>query len=161
MDTAPHISNIAPPFQPVVEVSPDYARLPVERAFNWSEAFRDVADGIWYLVVFRSIHRPDADHAYLTRLDERASRAASRYPGFMYYFIGTPAADGSCLSFCLWRTRADAIRAAADPEHQEAMVKGLPSFARYALERYQVVNQGGVPRIVPILMLNPFAEPHA
>ena len=139
--TTPHISRIRPPYRPIVEIDAEYSRLPIEAGFNWHEAFADVDGGEWYLVVFRSWHRADADHAYLTWLDERASRAASQHPGFLYYFIGTPRADGSCLSFCVWHSRQDAIVAAADPEHREAMANGLPCFAHYRLERYDVIKR--------------------
>ena len=140
----PHISRISPPLRPILESDPAYSELPIEQGFNWVEAFAQVADGEWYLVAFRSKHAPYADDAYLTWLDERASSAASRHPGFMYYFIGTPRPDGNCLSFCLWRSRREAVAAAADPEHRAAMELGLPFFAHYRLERYQVVKHDGV-----------------
>jgi len=146
----PHISRIRAPYRPIVEIDAEYSRLPIEAGFNWHEAFRDVDGGEWYLVAFRSRHRADADHVYLTRLDERASRAASRHPGFLYYFIGTPRADGCCLSFCLWHSQQDAVAAAADPEHRRAMTKGLPFFAHYGLERYHVVKRQGELSILPV-----------
>jgi hypothetical protein len=146
----PHVSRIQPTYRTVVETTPECSRLPIADGFTWDEAFADVARGEWYLVVFRSKHRAGADHAYLTQLDERASHAASRHPGFLYYFIGTPLADGSCLSFCLWHSRHDAVAAAADPAHREAMVKGLPFFAHYQLERYQLVKEHGELAILPL-----------
>lgn len=141
--SCPHISRIQPPYRTIREVTPEYSRAPIDRAFNWDEAFARVESGEWYLVAFRSKHRADADHAYLTWLDERASTAASRHPGFMYYFIGTPMADGACLSFCLWHSRREAVAAANDPVHQEAMVLGLPCFEHYRLERYEVRKSEG------------------
>jgi hypothetical protein len=144
LGVVPHISRIAPPFRAILEIDPAYSELPIEEGFNWIEAFAEVGDGEWYLVAFRSKHAPYADDAYLTWLDERASTAASRHPGFMYYFIGTPRPNGNCLSFCLWRTREEAVAAVADPEHRAAMELGLPFFAHYLLERYQVVKQDGV-----------------
>lgn len=140
----PHISRISAPFRPILECDPAYSEVPIEDGFNWVEAFAQVDDGEWYLVAFRSRHAPYADDAYLTWLDERASTAASRHPGFMYYFIGTPRPNGNCLSFCLWRTRQEAVAAVADPEHRAAMELGLPFFAHYILERYQVVKRDGV-----------------
>ncbi len=143
-DAVPHVSRIAPPFRPILETDPAYSELPIEEGFNWVQAFAGVDDGEWYLVAFRSKHAPDADDAYLTWLDERASGAASRHPGFMYYFIGTPRPNGNCLSFCLWRSRQEAVAATADPEHRAAMELGLPFFAHYRLERYQVAKRDGV-----------------
>jgi hypothetical protein len=146
----PHISRIRAPYRPIVEIDAEYSRLPIEAGFNWHEAFGGVDSGKWYLVVFRSRHRADADHAYLTRLDERASRAASQHPGFLYYFIGTPRPDGCCLSFCLWHARQDAVVAAADPEHQKAMIEGLPFFAHYRLQRYEVSKRHGNLKFLPL-----------
>ena len=140
----PHISRIASPFRPIHEIDPAYSELPIEAGFNWVEAFALVDDGDWYLVAFRSKHAPYADDAYLTWLDERASTAASRHPGFMYYFIGTPRPDGNCLSFCLWTSRQEAVAAAADPEHRAAMELGLPFFSHYVLERHQISKRDGV-----------------
>lgn len=140
----PHVSCIIPPFRPIVECDPAYSELPIEAGFNWVEAFAQVGDGEWYLVAFRSKHAPDADDAYLTWLDERASGAASLHPGFMYYFIGTPRPNGNCLSFCLWRSRQEAVAATSDPEHRATMELGLPFFAHYRLERYQVAKRDGV-----------------
>jgi hypothetical protein len=148
--STPHVSRICAPYRPIVEIDADYSQLPIDVGFNWSEAFAEIACGAWYLVVFRSQHRADADHAYLTWLDERASQAASRHPGFLYYFIGTPRPDGSCLSFCLWHSRQDAVAAAADPEHREAMTNGLPCFAHYQLERYQVSKRHGKLVFMPL-----------
>ena len=154
----PHVSRIRPPYRPIVEIDADYSRLPIGEGFNWNEAFAAIEDGEWYLVAFRSKHRADTDAAYLARLDERASNAASRLPGFMYYFIGTPQADGCCLSFCLWRSRQDAVAGAAAPEHREAKVNGLPCFEHYLLERYRVVKQDGALSFLP---LPPQVSPHA
>ena len=84
-------------------VSEDYACLPVVDAFNWGEAAGGLGDGEWYLVAFRSIRRADADEARLYEFDERAHQEAAAAPGFVHYFKGPAAGDGSCLSFCLWR----------------------------------------------------------
>jgi hypothetical protein len=142
--TVPHVSRVCAPYRPIVEIDADYSRLPIEAGFNWTEAFAAVDDGEWYLVAFRSKHRAGADDAYLTWLDERASSAASRVPGFMYYFIGTPRADGCCLSFCLWRSQPEAVAASTDPAHREAMIEGLPHFEHYRLERYRVIKNDGL-----------------
>jgi hypothetical protein len=146
----PHVSRIEAPYAPIVEITPDYSRVPIEQGFNWHDAFAAVGDGEWYLVAFRSRHRPDADHVTLNELDRRASRAASRYPGFMYYFVGTPRDDGHCLSFCLWRSRRNAETAAADPAHRRAIARGLPCFTHYALERYRLVKDDGSLRFEPL-----------
>ncbi len=78
----------------------------------------------------------------------------------MYYFIGTPLADGSCPSFCLWRSRPDAVVAAADPEHREAMVKGLPCFEHYLRERYEVAKRDGARSFLSLALHPPSTSPH-
>lgn len=150
MLAVPHVSRIRAPYRPIVEIDADYSRLPIEAGFNWAVAFAAVDEGEWYLVAFRSKHRAGADDAYLTWLDERASSAASRFPGFMYYFIGTPKTDGSCLSFCLWRSQPEAVAASADPAHREAMINGLPHFEHYRLERYRVLKTHGALSFQPL-----------
>lgn len=160
MPAIPHVSRIQPPYRPIVEITDDYSRLPIDEAFNWDEAFTNVDRGVWYLVAFRSKHRADADDDYLCWLDERAASAASRHPGFMSYFIGTPLMDGSCLSFCLWYSRTDAVVAAAEPEHREAMIKGLPCFEHYLLERYEVAKRDGALSFLPLAPPPPSAGPH-
>jgi len=155
----PHVSGIRSPYRPIIEITADYSRLPIGEGFGWHEAFAMIDCGEWYLVAFRSQHRADADHDYLAWLDERAASAASRRPGFMYYFIGTPLADGCCLSFCLWRSREEAVAAADDPEHREAMVKGLPCFEHYLLERYRVTKKDGALSFLPLAPHAPLTTP--
>jgi heme-degrading monooxygenase HmoA len=142
--TLPHISALPAEYSPLLETNPAYSLLPIAQGFNWEAAFAAVTCGSWYLVVFRSRHKADADEAYLTWLDAQAAAAAIRTPGFLYYFMGVPLADGHCLSFCLWNTQAAAQQGSADPAHREAMVKGLPAFEYYRLERYHVKKADGV-----------------
>src|SRR5215213_7105702 len=101
--------------QALAPVAADYAMRPVADAFNWQSAGADLGDGEWYLVAFRSTRKPEADEARLTLFDELAHQEAAAAPGFLHYFKGPAASDGSCLSFCLWDTRADARAAAGRP----------------------------------------------
>src|SRR5690349_10376356 len=104
-----------PVLQALAPVSDRYASLPVADAFTWSDGARDLPDGEWYLVAFRSVRRADADETRLTMYDEFAHQEAAVAPGFVHYFKGPLSVDGSCLSFCLWQTRADARAAAGKP----------------------------------------------
>src|SRR5262245_22111413 len=99
----------------LVPVSEAYATLPVADAFNWADAANELADGEWYLVAFRSIRAAGADEAKLDEYDERAHQEAAASPGFIHYLKGPRAADGTCMSFCLWQTREDARHAARKP----------------------------------------------
>jgi heme-degrading monooxygenase HmoA len=115
-----------------------YMFLPIAYGFNWQEYFAGIPAGDWYLVVFRCKHRADADEHLLTLLDDLASAAARQSPGFLYYFPGTPAPTGQCLSFCLWESQQYARAGGAHPAHREAMMQGVASYEYYDLERYQV-----------------------
>lgn len=129
----------------LVPVSESYAALPIADAFNWQEATTELGDGEWYLVAFRSVRRPDADEARLEEFDERAHREASRAKGFIHYYKGPLADGGSCLSFCLWQTRAHARAAAGRPAHVRAVSLIDEMYALYALEFHRVRREASGP----------------
>ena len=135
-------------------VSEGYATLPVADAFTWRDASAGLGDGEWYLVAFRSIRRPDADEARLTHYDELAHQEAAAAPGFVHYFKGPRAADGSCLSFCLWETRADARAAARGPLHVQAVRLIDEMYESYTLEFLRVTRTDGGP-----LAFEPYDQP--
>lgn len=115
-----------------------YMTLPIQEGFNWSECFAHIDSGEWYLVVFRSRHRPDIDRDALSETDERAQIEARQSPGFLYYFTGTPNQNGHCLSFCLWENQHMAQLASRRPRHQEAQQLADSAYEYYQLERYFV-----------------------
>jgi hypothetical protein len=120
--------------QDLAPVSDRYADLPVADAFNWQDATAGLGAGEWYLVAFRSVRRADADEARLTRFDELAHQEAATSPGFVHYFKGPLAADGSCLSFCLWESRPHARSAAGRPDHVRAVSLIDEMYVSYTLE---------------------------
>jgi hypothetical protein len=111
-----------------------YARLSLADAFTWSDCEAAIEPGEWYLVAFRSTIRPDADTDRLRAYDDFAHAEASEAPGFVHYFKGPLESDGSCLSFCLWNSRADARAAARRPAHLEAVSLIAETYAEYTLE---------------------------
>lgn len=127
-----------PAVEQLVAVTEDYMMLPIDVGFNWRECFAAIDVGAWYLVVFRSKHRADADECLLTRLDNDAAEAARGTPGFHYYFIGTPRVTGECLSFCLWDNQSSAKLGAAHSAHRNAMELGIKFYEYYTLERYVI-----------------------
>ena len=137
-------------------VSEQYATLPVADAFTWSDAGGDLADGEWYLVAFRSVRRPGADEIRLTLFDELAHHEAETAPGFLHYFKGPLGADGACLSFCLWQTRADARAAAGRPAHVQAVSLIDEMYESYTLEFHRVTRTAGGP-----LVFEPYDRPGA
>jgi hypothetical protein len=124
-------------------VSAGYATLPIADAFNWQDTSSELGDGDWYLVAFRSVRRADADDERLTLFDELAHQEAATAPGFVHYFKGPAAADGSCLSFCLWQTRADARAAAGRPDHVRAVSLIDEMYESYTLEFHRVTREAG------------------
>ena len=125
-------------FAALAPVADHYATLPVEQAFTWAPVADAMEPGEWYMVAFRSILRPDADRERLTHYDEWAHDEATGAKGFVHYFKGPLAADNSCLSFCLWNSRAEARAAAARPAHQEAVTLIAETYEAYALEFLRV-----------------------
>lgn len=119
-------------------VSDRYATLPIADAFDWRDVGRQLGDGEWYLVAFRSIRKPGADEARLTDYDERAHQEAAGSAGYVHYFKGPVGADDTCLSFCLWTSRAEARAAAGKPDHVEAVSLLNEMYAAYTLEFLRV-----------------------
>jgi hypothetical protein len=115
-----------------------YAHLPVQQALTWSACADAIPPGEWYLVAFRSVQRAGADADRLRLFDDLAHAEAEHAPGFVHYYKGPLAADGSCLSFCLWNSRAEARAAAAQPAHGEAVAIIAEMYDQYALEFLQV-----------------------
>jgi len=124
-------------------VADDYACRPIAEAFNWQDASADLGDGEWYLVAFRSVRKADADEARLEAFDERAHQEAAVAPGFVHYYKGPKASDGSCLSFCLWTSRSEARAASGRPAHVEAVGLIAEMYERYTLEFHRVTRDGG------------------
>lgn len=131
--------------QRLAPVSEAYATLPVRDAFNWQEASAELGDGEWYLVAFRSIRRADADEERLALFDELAHQEAATSPGFVHYFKGPQASDGSCLSFCMWQSRADARAAAGRPDHVRAVSLISEMYESYVLEFHRVTRAASGP----------------
>ena len=107
-------------------------------AFTWADCEADVDPGEWYMVAFRSIRRPDVDEVRLTAHDDWAHTEAMGASGFVHYFKGPTVADGRCLSFCLWDSRAEARAAAGRPAHTEAAALTHEAYAEYTLEFLRV-----------------------
>src|SRR5215213_8589134 len=90
---------------------PNYATLPIRDGLEWSPLY-DCAFDQLYLVVFRSVRRPDADLILLREHDDRAYEEALESGGLLRYFKGHANELGECVSFCLWEARRQAIKAA-------------------------------------------------
>ena len=116
---------------------PDYATLPIEDAFDWSSLSRCLFERL-YLVVFRSLLRPEADLDLLREHDDRAYEEALVSGGLLRYFKGHANEWGECLSFCLWETREQARQAADAASHRSAVGTTAQMYLSYSLERYWI-----------------------
>ncbi len=125
-------------FDDLVPSADRYAALPVAEAFDWAPVARRLGPGEWYMVAFRSILRADSDGERLTRYDDWAHEEAAGEAGFVHYFKGPLASDRSCLSFCIWTSRADARAAAGRPAHRAAVGLIAETYEAYTLEFLRV-----------------------
>ncbi len=125
-------------FADLAPVADNYAVLPVGEAFNWTSVASVIEPGDWYMVAFRSIVRADADQERLRQYDDWAHEEASGANGFVYYYKGPQAPDRSCLSFCMWNSRAEAREAAGRPAHQKAVTLIADTYEAYTLEFLRV-----------------------
>ena len=130
-------------------VSDAYALMPVADAFDWTGVGRQLGDGEWYLVAFRSVRRVGADEVRLAEVDERAHQEAATAPGFVFYFKGPTASDRTCLSFCFWTSRSEARAASGRPDHLEAVTLLGEMYERYTLEFLRVTGRAGSLRFEP------------
>jgi hypothetical protein len=120
---------------------PDYATLPIEDAFDWSSLSRCLFERL-YLVVFRSLLRPEADLDLLCEHDDRAYEEALVSGGLLRYFKGYANELGGCLSFCLWETREQARQAADAASHRSAAGVSAQMYLSYSLDRYWLEKVG-------------------
>lgn len=126
-------------------ISDVYATMPVADAFDWTAAGEALGTGEWYMVAFRSVRRTDADERMLTDYDERAHAEAAASDGYIHYFKGPLASDGTCLSFCIWSSRAAARKAAGKPLHAEAASLVGRMYQHYTLEFLRLRRMAGGP----------------
>jgi hypothetical protein len=125
-------------FDALLPVSDRYASLPVADAFTWDACAARVQPGEWYMVAFRSRRKPGVDEDRLMAYDDWAHHEAMKAPGFAHYFKGPTQADGRCMSFCLWDSRAEAREAAGRPAHTQAAALTHEAYAEYRLEFHRV-----------------------
>jgi hypothetical protein len=126
-------------FKDLAPITARYATVPILEGFNWDDCATRVPEGQWYMVVFRSVRREAIDDLTLEMHDYGAHIEASRRAvGLVHYFRGTPNEHRECLSFCIWRNRKEAARAAQLPLHRVAMAMTEEKYEWYALERYNL-----------------------
>jgi len=133
----------------------DYATRPIEDGFDWSPLDACGFDRL-YLVVFRSVRRPEADLALLRAYDDRAYEETLGSGGLLRYFKGEADERRECVSFCLWESREQAVRAAGAASHRSAAGISAQMYESYELDRYDLTREDGT------LVFRPVSErvPH-
>ena len=116
----------------------DYTTLPVRDGFNWSSCLTGEQTFRLYLVVFRSVRRRSADLDLLREYDDRAYAEAVGRGGLLRYFKGEMNERRECLSFCLWESGEQAVRAAHGACHRDASRISSRMYESYELERYEI-----------------------
>lgn len=122
--------------QQISPIHPDYATRPIQEGFDWASTLAGSRFDRLYLVVFRSVRLPTADLEVLREYDDRAYAEALESGGLLRYFKGTMNERRECLSFCLWETREQAVKAAGASSHQSAAGISVRMYESYLLDRY-------------------------
>lgn len=122
--------------QQISPIHPDYATRPIQEGFDWASTLAGCRFDRLYLVVFRSVRLPTADLEVLREYDDRAYAEALESGGLLRYFKGTMNERRECLSFCLWETREQAVKAAGASSHQSAAGISVRMYESYLLDRY-------------------------
>jgi hypothetical protein len=131
----------------------NFATAPVSEAFNWGQFAAQTGLKKWYLVVFRSNRKEDANVQQLEALDDMAHNDAATQPGFLFYFNGKilpGVTHRKNLSFCMWVNRDFARAAAQRQMHKNASAAALDMYDEYVLERYEahIARHSGKARVI-------------
>ncbi|KAG1869822.1 hypothetical protein C8R48DRAFT_653348 [Suillus tomentosus] len=121
-------------------VTPYYAELPYDEAFNWSELeLPEDEEREWYCVAFRSKRLPGSDSGPLYDADKLAHEEAVLSGGLIMYWYGVPDPEtGMNLATCIWQSRKHAVAANSHPHHIRAMMLAASSYEVYTLERHKL-----------------------
>ena len=98
----------------------DYATAPYTSSFNWDEVFsilRNLCEQTgtqwprtdFYVVIFRSKLRADADRARLGELDQMSHQEACASGGLLTYWFGSPDGERRNLATCKYRLHCNMI----------------------------------------------------
>ena len=139
--TLTHQTGLYEACQQISPIHPDHATLPIQEGFNWSSCLGDARFDRLYLVVFRSMLRVTADLELLCEHDNRVYAEALDVGGLLCYFRGSMNERRECLSFCLWESREQALRAAGGASHRKAAATTADMYESYVLERYDLVKE--------------------
>jgi hypothetical protein len=132
-------------------------------AFTWDDGIFDTSPDGLYVVAFLSIRNLDSHPSSIDRLlqlDHDAFEEARKMPGFgTYWHDDDLAPDGRGLSFCLWQSKEQARKAAAQPKHQAAvayaMGEGRGVYRHYSVGGHHLHKTEGGLLFIPAVMRRP------
>ncbi|KAK5694186.1 hypothetical protein LTR97_009807 [Elasticomyces elasticus] len=127
-------------------VRSDYATADYMSSFNWPTVFRVLRalcqqqDIIWpkqdfYVVIFRSLRRRDADPDIITKLDQESHREACESGGLLKYWFGD--CDG------IWRTQPSAVAGGSGPWHARARAAAREIYEHIEFQTHKLVVEAG------------------
>lgn len=133
----------AEPSDFIRESSPDYRTAPIIEGFDWSAILKELArtrelGDKQYLVVFRSLRKPEANGELIARLDVAAHEEAMASDALFHYFAGELGEDGRALSWCLWTDGESARDALHGEAHKEAVRRAREFYEEFTIELYDV-----------------------
>lgn len=131
----------------VSEIHPEYRTASITEGFDWRAILSEIArsrelGSKQYLVVFRSLRKPEADGELIARLDAAAHEEAMASDALFYYFAGELGEDGRALSWCLWTDGESARRALHGEAHGEAVRRTPEFYDDFSIELFDVYQFG-------------------
>ncbi|KAK5709538.1 hypothetical protein LTR17_019692 [Elasticomyces elasticus] len=135
-------------------VRSDYATADYMSSFNWSTVFRVLRslcqqqDIVWpkqefYVVIFRSLRRRDADPEIITKLDQESHREACESGGLLKYWFGDCDGEMRNLATCIWRNQPDAVAGGGGPWHARARAAAREIYERIEFQTHTLVIEAG------------------
>ncbi|KAG8628006.1 hypothetical protein KVT40_003879 [Elsinoe batatas] len=142
------LTNMAP-------VRPDYSTAYYMESFNWDVCFAELRKLCaqtgyrwqrqeFYVVIFRSKLKPDADRTRLGELDQHSHAEACQSGALLKYWFGECNEERRNLATCLWRGRDDAVAGGKGAWHAKAMRSAVEMYETISFHRHSLVIEDGV-----------------
>jgi hypothetical protein len=135
-------------------ITPDYATVAYENAFNWEEVVSGLPEsfeGTYYCVAFYSQLSPSAAASIdtlknLHSLDELAHEEANAAGGLLKYWFGSHLDHTSKrnIATCLWESPELALTGGKGRVHSLAMKVIAESYSFWSVERYSLQIRSSV-----------------
>ncbi|WPH00785.1 Hypothetical protein R9X50_00361500 [Acrodontium crateriforme] len=153
LDTPNRLLALA--FTALQPIRSDYATADYLSSFNWDVVFSILqllclqAGFEWgtrefYLVIFRSKLRSDADRDRLGVLDQKSHEEACASGGLLKYWFGSTDGERNNLATCIWRNREDAAAGGKGPWHAKARASARTMYENISFHTHRfIIDEGG------------------